>query len=75
MSVTSVMAFVDEAKAELMAKYYLEGGYKVIRIDAPDIIEMRKPNGESKYWYSNDEASDDGDYILLVATKDSISVS
>ena len=75
MSVTSVMAFVDEAKAELMAKSYLEGGYRVIRIDAPDIIEMRKPNGDAKYWYSNDDADHDGDYILLIATKDRISVS
>ena len=74
MGITRVMAFVDPDQADQQAGSFIADGYKVIRIDKPDIIELMKPGSHSQYWHSNQEGTDI-DYILLVATKDSISIS
>ncbi|RIA46345.1 hypothetical protein DFR49_0884 [Hephaestia caeni] len=74
MGITRVMAFVDPGQADQHAGSYVADGYKVIRIDKPDIIELMKPGSQSQYWYSNEHGAD-ADYILLIATKDNISIS
>ncbi|MBO9670984.1 MAG: hypothetical protein J7485_10740 [Sphingobium sp.] len=74
MSTTSVMAFTKPDQADRMAGEFVRDGYKVIRIDKPDIIELMKPGTDSKYWFSDDE-DPPADYILLIATKDAISIS
>jgi hypothetical protein len=74
MSITRVMAFTKEKDAAGMIGYYMADGYKVIRIDKPDIIELMKPGSDSHYWYSSDEGTNI-DYILVIATKDTISIA
>jgi hypothetical protein len=74
MTTTRVMAFTDAGKAGTMAADFVASGYKVIRIDKPDVIELMKPGNISQYWHSDDEGPG-VDYILLIATKDMISVS
>ena len=74
MATTRVMAFTNSVEADTMAADFVASSYKVIRIDKPHVIELMKPGNASQYWHSDAEGPG-VDYILLIATKDHISIS
>ncbi len=68
MAKTFVLAFTKGDDADAAVGEYSAGGYKIVRIEPTDRVELKSGTEASVHWKSGADA----DFILVIATKGEI---